>query len=216
METKTAPRNGRADRLPLGPRSPIRPTGPMRPGQLPTQSPVRPTLLLLLLLLPLLALTGCGYHNPNVLPSARDLPPTRIHAPMWSNASSEFSLEVRAHGAVSDWLLQTGRIELVASEEEADYILSGRIVSVRYPGFSYDLRTTARSLEAVLTAAVTLTERGSGRVVWQNPRLQLSEIYNLESNPAQTDANQRQALSLLVDRLGEQVYIRVLRALTAR
>lgn len=162
----------------------------------------------------LLGLTACGYHNPNVMPEARDLPPARIYAPMWQNATSELALEVRAHNAMSDWLAQSGRIVLVADEEEADYVLKGRINSVRYPGFSYDTTSTARSLTAVMSAGATLTERASGRVVWQDPGLRLEETYNLSESISQTDASKRQALHRLVDNLAEQVYLRVLRNLT--
>ncbi|MFU8818852.1 MAG: LPS assembly lipoprotein LptE [Desulfurivibrio sp.] len=173
------------------------------------------TPILVLLAAGWLLLTSCGYHNPNVLPELRDLPPTRIYVPMWQNATNEMGLESTAHSAVSDWLLQSGRIVLVADEEEAEYILTGRISSIRYPGFSYDITTTAQALNAVLTSAVSLTERESGRIIWQNPSLRLEETYNLESSVSQTDANQREALSLLVDSLAEQVYLRVLRSLAA-
>ncbi len=169
-----------------------------------------------LLLLAGLMLGSCGYYNPNVLPELRDLPPVRIYAPIWSNATNELGLGSRAHGAVSDWLLQSGRVVLVADEETADYILSGKISSLRYPGFSYDTSTTARALTAVLTAAVTLSERESGRIIWQNPALIREETYNLETAISHTDANQRQALELLVEGLAEQVYIRVLRSLATR
>jgi len=173
-----------------------------------------PTPFLVVLALGCLLLASCGYYNPNVLPEQRDLPPARLYAPMWQNATNEMGLESRAHGAVSDWLLQSGRIVLVADEEDAEYILTGRISSIRYPGFSYDITTTARSLNAVLTSSVNLSERESGRIIWQNPSLRLEETYNLDASVSQTDANQREALRLLVDSLAEQVYLRVLRSLT--
>ncbi|MDF1614651.1 LptE family protein [Desulfurivibrio dismutans] len=162
----------------------------------------------------LLGLTACGYHNPNVMPEMRDVPPARIYAPMWRNATSELALEVQAHNAMSDWLAQSGRIILVADEEEADYVLNGRINSVRYPGFSYDTTSAARSLTAIMNATATLTERESDRIVWQNQDISLEETYNLSDSISQNDANKRQALHRLVDSLAEQVYLRVLRTLT--
>lgn len=189
-----------------------------QPAPLPSLilSGIRPvvSLLLVLLLLCLLLLNACGYHNPNVMPAARDLPPTRIYAPMWTNATSEMGLEMQAHNAINDWLAQSGRIVLVAEEQQADYLLRGRISSVRYPGFSYDTTTTARSLTAVLTAAVTVEERESGRIIWQNSNLRLEETYNLSPSISQTDANKRQALFQLVDSMAEQVYLRLLRSLS--
>ncbi|ADH85177.1 LPS assembly lipoprotein LptE [Desulfurivibrio alkaliphilus] len=162
----------------------------------------------------LLGLTACGYHNPNVLPEVRDLPPVPIYAPMWRNATSELALEVQAHNAINDWLAQSARIILVADEDAADYVLEGRINSVRYPGFSYDTTSAARSLTAIMDAGATLTERASGRIVWQNPSIKLEETYNLSDSISQNDANKRQALHNLVDNLAEQVYLRVLRSLT--
>lgn len=187
----------------------------MPTSAIPTASKYRRPVWLLppLLLLLLLALTACGYHNPNLTPAWRDRPPVRIHAPMWTNATNELALEMVAHNAVNDWLAQSGRILLVAGEGEAEYLLSGRINSVSYPGFSYDTTSSARSLTAIMTASVSLQERESGRLVWQHHNLRLEEIYNLSSGISQTDTNKRQALHQLVDSLAEEVYLRIIRSL---
>lgn len=178
-------------------------------------APVKRHLPPLVLALYILLLAACGYYNPNVLPDVRDLPPTKLYAPMWTNATSEFGLENRAYNSISDWLIQSGRVVLVASEAEADFILTGRIAAVSYPGFSYDAASAARSLKAVMTAALEIREKASGKVLWQTSSLRLEETYNLGGSAAQTDRNKRETLDLLVEDLGEQVYLRLFRVLAS-
>lgn len=180
-----------------------------------TPAAIRRHLPPLILSLYVLLLAACGYYNPNVLPDVRDLPPTRLYAPMWTNSTSEFGLENRAYNSISDWLIQSGRVILVPNEEQADFILSGRIASVSYPGFSYDAASAARSLKAVMTSALEIREKASGRVLWQTNSLRLEETYNLGSSSAQTDRNKREVLNLLVEDLGEQVYLRLFRVLSS-
>ena len=179
---------------------------------MPTPTGNLQSLALWLLLLPSL-LAGCGYHNPNVLPSGQASEPVTIHAPVWSNATSEPGLEMRAHNAVNDWLAQSGRFIMVSSPEEARYLLEGEITSLRYPGFSYDRIDSVRSLGAILTASVSLKERATGQVLWSRGGLRLDETYDLGGGNAQTDANKRQALDQLVDNLGREVYLRVIRTI---
>lgn len=165
------------------------------------------------LLLCLLLLSACGYHNPNVIPASRDLPPTRIHVPMWTNATSQMGLGVKAHNAVSNQLTQSDRVMLIADQAQAEYVLSGHINSLSFPGFAYDPTSTVRSLTAVMTVTVTISARASGRIIWQDMNLRLEQNYNLGATVSQSDANKRRALDQLVDNLAEQVYLRALRSL---
>lgn len=169
---------------------------------------------LLPLLLLLLTVTGCGYYNPNMLPDEELGPQVKLYVPVWPNATNELNLESNIRNAISDWLMQAKRITLVGSQAEADYLLSGSVVSVSYPGLSYDVTDTAKTLKAVLTVSYTIKELATGRTIWQMNSYSLEETYNLGGSTAQTDSNKRQALQTLTDKLGEQIYIRLFRVLS--
>ena len=171
------------------------------------------SLRLLPLLLLLLTASGCGYYNPNMLPDEELGPQVRLYVPVWPNSTNELNLETNIRNAISDWLMQSKRIILVGSQAEADYLLSGSVVSVSYPGLSYDATDTAKTLKAVLTVSYTIKELASGRTIWQMNSYSLEETYNLGASNAQTDSNKRQALQTLADKLGEQLYIRLFRVL---
>mgnify|MGYP002399129676 CR=1 FL=1 len=165
---------------------------------------------LLLLMLPI----GCGYHNPNALPDEEQGPVVRLYAPLWNNPTSETTLAPRLQTVLHDWLMQHKRINLVHSNEGADYLLTGKILSMRYPGRSYDLRDTARGLKAVLTVEYSITDRRTGQPLIAPTSISLEEPYVLGSNTAQTDSNRKLAQDTLLDELAEQIHVRVSRALS--
>lgn len=162
----------------------------------------------------LVVAAACGYYNPNMLPDADQGPPVRIYVPIWPNPTNELALESNIRNAISDWLVQSKRITLVPGAEKADYILNGAITSVSYPGLSYDVTDTAKSLKAVLSVTYSIKEAATGRVIWQMNNYSLEETYNLGGSISQTDANKKQALRTLTDDLGEQIYIRLFRVLS--
>ena len=168
----------------------------------------------LLPLLFLLTLAGCGYYNPNMLPDEELGAQVRLYVPVWPNSTNELNLESNIRNAISDWLMQAKRITLVGSQTEADYVLNGTVASVSYPGLSYDVTDTAKTLKAVLTVNYTIKEVATGRTIWQMNGYSLEETYNLGGSTAQTDSNKRQALQTLTDKLGEQIYIRLFRVLS--
>ncbi len=172
------------------------------------------SLRLLPLLLLLLTMAGCGYYNPNMLPDEELGPQVRLYVPVWPNSTNELNLETNIRNAISDWLMQSKRITLVGSQAEADYVLNGTVTSVSYPGLSYDITDTAKSLKAVLTVNYTVKEVATNRILWQMNGYSLEETYNLGGSTAQTDVNKRQALQTLTDKLGEQIYIRLFRVLS--
>lgn len=168
-------------------------------------------MLLLAALLGLLS--ACGYHNPNALPESERGPVVSLYAPLWSNPTSETNLAPRLQTSLHDWLMQNKRLALVHSKEGADYLLTGKIVSMRYPGRSYDLRDTVRALKAILTVEYSVTDRATGQPIIASNLLTLEEPYVLGSTTAQTDTNKKLAQETLLDELAEQIHIRISRAL---
>ncbi|MGV1099211.1 LPS assembly lipoprotein LptE [Thiovibrio sp. JS02] len=166
------------------------------------------------LLLVLFFLSGCGYHNPNILTDEEAGPPIKLYVPLWTNPTSETRLATDIHNALQDWLIQSKRLILVGNAASADYILKGRIVSVRYPGRSYNVKDTALALKAILTVEYSVRDVKTDKPVWEAKGYSLEETYTVGSSTAQTDANKKTALELIVNDLAENIYIRIYRAIS--
>ena len=167
------------------------------------------TLKVLSLLLLLLIVSGCGYHNPNMLPADQQGRVLKLYVPIWPNPTNEIKLASDIHNALQDWLGQSKQFALVNSAKQADYILNGRIVSVSYSGQSYTVTNQAVALNALLSVNYSVTDTSTGKTAWQANGFTLTETYSL-----QTDANKKQALDTLVDNLAEQIYIRLYSAIS--
>jgi len=166
------------------------------------------TLKTLSLLLLLLIAAGCGYHNPNMLPPDKQGKVLKLHIPIWSNPTNEIRLASDINNALQDWLGQSKQFTLVNNSGEADYVLNGKINAVSYTGRAYDAKNRAQALIATLNIGYTVTDTHTGKTAWQST-FALSESYSL-----QTDSHKKQALETLVDKLGEDIYIRLYSAIS--
>ncbi len=167
------------------------------------------TLKNLSLLLVLLFVTGCGYHNPNMLPPEQQGRVLKLHVPIWPNPTNEIRLASDIRNALQDWLGQSKQFTLVDSSGEADYVLNGRINAVSYTGRAYDAKDRAQALIATLSIDYTVTDTRTGKAAWETKGFALTETYSL-----QTDAHKKQALETIVDNLAEQIYIRLYSAIS--
>ena len=164
--------------------------------------------LTLSLFLVLLIVAGCGYHNPNMLPPEQQGRVLKLHIPIWPNPTNEIRLASDIRNALQDWLGQSKQFTLVDNSGEADYVLNGKINAVSYTGRAYDSKDRAQALIAALNIDYTVTDTRTGKTAWQTT-FALSESYSL-----QTDSHKRQALETLVDKLAEDIYIRLYNAIS--
>jgi hypothetical protein len=165
-------------------------------------------ILTLSLFFVLLIIVGCGYHNPNMLPPDQQGRVLKLHVPIWPNPTNEIRLASDIRNALQDWLGQSKQFTLVENSGEADYVLDGKIIAVSYTGRAYDAKDRAQALIATLSVSYTATDTHTGKTAWQSS-FGLSESYSL-----QTDSHKKQALETLVDKLGEDIYIRLYSAIS--
>lgn len=158
----------------------------------------------LTLLLVLLIVAGCGYHNPNMLPPEQQGRVLKLHVPIWPNPTNEIRLASDIRNALQDWLGQSKQFTLVDSSGDADYVLNGRINAVSYTGRAYDAKDRAQALIATLSIDYTVTDTRTGKAAWETKGFALTETYSL-----QTDAHKKQAVETIVDNLAEQIYLRL-------
>jgi hypothetical protein len=159
-------------------------------------------------------LSGCGYHNPNLVEKSSTSPPINIFVPVWENRTNELGLESLLHNALQNWLMQAHRIELAGDRSAATHILDGTIVSIFFPGISYDAEARAQALKAVLTVRYSLTDTQTGETLFADDQFILDEKYAIGTNLLQTEANKKTALKVLADDLGEHIYFTMLQTIT--
>ncbi|OGQ99152.1 MAG: hypothetical protein A2505_08900 [Deltaproteobacteria bacterium RIFOXYD12_FULL_55_16] len=171
-------------------------------------------LINLSLLLILLSATGCGYHNPNMLPPEKQGRIVKLHIPLWANPTNEIRLASDIRNALQDWLGQGKRFTVAPNAGEADYVVNGKIISVSYPGRAYTATNQVLALSATLTVDYTVTDTRTGKTAWEAKGFSLTETYSADSSLSRTDTNKKQAMETLVDKLAEQIYLRLYSAIS--
>lgn len=161
------------------------------------------------LLLVVLIVSACGYHNPNMLPPEQQGRVLKLHIPIWPNPTNEIRLASDIRNALQDWLGQSKQFTLVNNSGEADYVLNGKINAVSYTGRAYDSKDRAQALIAALNVDYSVTDTRTGKPAWESKGFTLTETYSL-----QTDTHKKQALETIVDNLSEQIYIRLYSAIS--
>ena len=168
---------------------------------------------LLLLLLPV---AGCGYHNPYVPAAGEAGLPITLHLAMWENHTNELGLESTIFQTLNSWFRRNPRVRLTQDRAAADFHLRGQILAITLPGSAYTRYDQAQEVEATLTVRFTLRKNNPDAVVCQKDGLTLSKFFTLTNDAASTRGNKEKALAAMADDLAEQIYDQVLDSTIAR
>ena len=148
----------------------------------------RTWLHVLLALLMLVPLSGCGYS----LAGRGSFLPANIRTigvPLFTNNTTVFELERRITDKVRGELSGRGRYRVLPTTEGADAILSGVISSVTFVASAWNVANQATTYTLTLTASVELRTAGEGgKVIWSNPSVVFREEYPVTSTVLATDA----------------------------
>ena len=111
-------------------------------------------------------LTGCGYH----LSATSGLPPAmvgkKIAIPVFINKSYRANVGAILTGSLVDEFARRSGGK-VTSEESADLVLTGTVLSYATSAVSYTAADTVKEYRAVMTVESTLTEKGTRKVIWK-------------------------------------------------
>ena len=113
-----------------------------------------------------LLLGGCGYRHSGM----SGLPPAvagkRITVAIFANRGYRANMgAILAGSLIDEFARRTGG--LVVAEKNADLKLDGTILTYTTTAISYTAADTVKEYRATVTAECSLTERGSGKVVWK-------------------------------------------------
>jgi len=140
--------------------------------------------LVSLLALPIFAV-GCGYHVGN----GGNLLPTNIKTiavPAFQNITPRYQLARLLPEDITKEFLSRTSYKVVADPEKAQAVLNGAVINFVYFPTTFDT-VTGRStgVQVVVTLRITLTDRGSGKVIFNRPAYEFRERYEVSQNPQQ-------------------------------
>jgi hypothetical protein len=159
----------------------------------------------LTVLLPLL-FASCGYR----FAATDNLLPKTVHTvaiPAFGNLTTRYKLTDQLPEAISREFITRTRYRVVSDPNTADAVLHGTVSNYSFNPTIFDRETgRAAFAEIHVTLAVTLTERATGKVLFNRPSFDVRETYQIspdarqyfeESDPALKRAGQQVARSIV-------------------
>ena len=157
-------------------------------------------------------LPTCGYYTPNTVTDKSDQQ-LAVYAPQWKNQTNELGLESVFNHAVHDWLSESKTVELKSSASDADYLLNGIIQAINIPGLSYNTFDQATEVRAELKVRYSLKEKKTGKTIFIKSFTEF-QAFQIGTDAPHTRINKEKSLKIIADRVGEQIHMNILYALT--
>jgi len=163
---------------------------------------------LLSLIIPLacIALAGCGYRfaGTEQLPgNARD-----VHVAVIENPTGETGIEVLLSNALIHEFIVNGH-HVAASPETADAVLRGRIAALHIDSVSRESAQVSLAGRVSIVIDLVLADK-NGNEIWSADGISGSQAYDISTGgKLQTEADRRDAIKTLSDRLAEIAYDRL-------
>jgi outer membrane lipopolysaccharide assembly protein LptE/RlpB len=134
------------------------------------------------LILLCLSLSSCGYH----VAGKADLVPKNVHTiaiPPFANITTRYKLTDHLPQAISRELRARTRYQIVNDADQADAVLRGAVVNyTAFPTIIDQTTGRASGLQVNVTLQVTLTERATGKVIYNRPSYEAHQRYELSIN----------------------------------
>jgi outer membrane lipopolysaccharide assembly protein LptE/RlpB len=164
--------------------------------------------IFLFLLIPaVLSLAGCGYQLKSQLDYSTPVAGKKISVPIFANKSYRANLGAFLTGSlVEEFARRSGGN--VVSEDAADLILSGAVMTYANNPVSYTSDDKVREYRATITAEATLMEKNTRKVVWKGA-VSWSQVYPVNKVNALQQNSESAAIRELCDKLAQQIYERV-------
>ncbi len=176
---------------------------------------------ILALCLVLILIWGCGYHfradgNPEGIAISS------LAIPLMTSTSSALGFESDFTEVIRDAFIRHGNVPLVPVDQ-ASMVLIGRIRQIRTDPVTYDLteypNVTKDTTEYYVTTDsrrlwvkldVTLIDRKTGKVIWQEQSMIDRARFLVTKDPLTNRYNQKKALQEIAGRLVDRIYLRTM------
>lgn len=160
-----------------------------------------------LCLVVLTLLSACGYHLPGRGENLPDDVQTIVVVP-FTNKTTEPFIENQLTNEVRDQFSRRRTLDVVASEELADAVLSGVITSYRTNSVSYDQNDDVTEYRVTMTVEAKLVRTNGEDVIWQGS-VSWQEEFFASDNRADQDYREAEVQDVVSRRLAQEVYNRM-------
>jgi outer membrane lipopolysaccharide assembly protein LptE/RlpB len=137
-----------------------------------------------------LALGGCGYSLRTSMPPGIN----SIHVPVLENRTPEPAIEDFITQALTQAVVQSGRVRIAANAREADAILQGSIVEYRLVALSFDRSANVTSYRLIIGLALTFKDLKQNKVLWKQDRIEERADFLVAGQVTQTLAREEEAV----------------------
>ncbi len=145
---------------------------------------LRPLLSFALFLLPF-AFLSCGYHVAGN--STSDTIPQNVKTiaiPAFTNLTIRYKLTNYLPAAITREFISRTRYRVVNDPKEADAVLTGAVVRYDSYPLTFDPATNkASTIQIIVTMQITLRDRVTNAVLFERPRFEARQVYELSIDP---------------------------------
>jgi outer membrane lipopolysaccharide assembly protein LptE/RlpB len=131
----------------------------------------------------LVMLTGCGYH---VAGHADLMPKTikTIAVPAFGNPTTRFEIARMLPEDVTREFISRTRYQIISDPTQADAVLKGVVNNyAAYPTVVDPVSGRATGVQVIVSMQISLTERATGKVLYQRNSFEFRERYTISINP---------------------------------
>lgn len=151
-----------------------------------------------------IGLSACGYHFVgNDVEAPGNI--QTIAVGVVENRTTIVGIETIFTSALLNEFIRTQRLA-VKPPTEADAILSGAITSIQTGAVSHLDPERTLETRVTITLSLTLKQRDSGKILWENQSLTYYQEYTDRALPLATSENRRLAVAYIANFLAEKVY----------
>ncbi len=154
-----------------------------------------------------LALCSCGYHvvgHTNVLPETIHT----IAIPAFGNATTRYKLTDRIPQALTREFISRTKYRIVSDPNQADAVLRGSVIN--YISGATIVVQNATAVDVHVYLQVSLTERSTGKVLFNRPAMEVRERYEVSVDPAQYFEESDAALERVSRSVAQQLVTAIL------
>lgn len=126
---------------------------------------------------------GCGYHVAGRVATL----PEKIHTiaiPAFTNGTTQYKIADTITTAVVHEMIERSHYKVVAKPEDADAVLNGAVATFTSYPITLDQNTgRASGIAVIVHLKISLTERDTGKVLYNRPDLTVQEQYEISVDP---------------------------------
>lgn len=157
-------------------------------------------------------LSSCGYRagtQSDLIPATA----STIAVPAFGNGTVRYKLTDRMPAAIAKEFITRTKYRVVTDPDRADIVLNGAILNYNfYPIIFDDVRQRANVAELRVTLQLSLTDRATGKVLYQRSGFDINERYQISPDPSEYFEESDFALRRASEQVARQVVTQILQA----